>query len=48
MKKIWLNIKAVFIIILAFAVFIIMTFATFVYGLVNGIRQMRVTKPADE
>lgn len=48
MKKIWLNIKTVFIIILAFAVFIIMTFATFIYGLVNGIKKMRVTKSADE
>lgn len=48
MKKLWLNIKAVCIVILAFSVTILMTFVAFIYSLAKGFKKMRVTKDVDE
>lgn len=41
MKKIWIGIKAVIIVLLGFSVFLIMVFTTLVYGICSSIKSIR-------
>lgn len=44
MKKIWIGLKAIGIVILGFSVFLIMVFTTLIYGIYSGFKNVKKKK----